>query len=210
MDSINPLENSALTTNLSMRSQVNETASVGIDAMRRRMGRESPDDVVNLISFRAGFLARPASVGIRLARALLRQIYRCRNSSRLNRPASDEISFSVYPGDVDRPGNSISYTAPVVTTGARNRRSLHCSGPTHRSGQQSDSRWLELLSEFVVKMTTGCLSRSVGIEVELGVKRLESESLMWACPELPDSMRFSSEKLRILRRPEHLGWTQNW
>ena len=71
-------------------------------ATRRRMGRELPDDVVNLMSFRAGFLARPASVGIRFGRALLRRIYRCRNSPRLNRPESDVLSFSTRTGCIDR------------------------------------------------------------------------------------------------------------
>ena len=72
-------------------------------ATRRRMQRELPDGVVSLMSFRARFSARPASVGIRFGRALLRQISRRRNSLRTNRPELDSHSFSLHCGDIDRP-----------------------------------------------------------------------------------------------------------
>ena len=85
-------------------------------ATRRRMGRESPDDVVNLISFRAGFLARPTSVGIRFGRALLRQIFRRRNSLRMNRPES----VPRHPFSEDLSSNELQtralLTASVVST----------------------------------------------------------------------------------------------
>ena len=72
-------------------------------ATRRRMQRELPDGVVSLMSFRARFSARPASVGIRFGLALLRQISRRRNSLRTNRPELDSHSFSLHCGDIDRP-----------------------------------------------------------------------------------------------------------
>ncbi len=80
------------------------------------MRRESPVDVVNLMSFRARFLARPASVGIRFGRALLRQIFRRRNSLRMNRPES----VSRHPFSADLSSNELQtralLTASVVST----------------------------------------------------------------------------------------------
>ena len=64
--------------------------------------------VIKLMSNKTRIPARPASVGIRMIRALLWQILHLRCSLRTNRHELDEISFSLYSGDVDRPRNSTS------------------------------------------------------------------------------------------------------
>ena len=46
------------------------------------------------------------------------------------------------------------HTLRMVSTGARNRSSLHCSGPTHRSTEQFDLRGLCSPSNGVVEMIT--------------------------------------------------------
>lgn len=97
-----------------------------------------PAGANKLLASRARSLAKPAIFRIRLIWQNCQQIFRSRYSLRSIRPESDEISFSLYSGDVNRPRNSTSYTAQVVTTGARNRSSLHCFGPT--SMRKSESR----------------------------------------------------------------------
>ena len=77
----------------------------GIDRRAERCG-DNLAGVIKLMASQASFLANPESARIRLIRQNRRQIFQCRISLRTNRPELDEISFSLYSGDVDRPRSS--------------------------------------------------------------------------------------------------------
>ena len=124
---------------------------VGIDLGEANMAT-NPACVIKLMAIPARFLTVRASVRIRLIRRNWRQTFRHQNSLRMNRHELPRHTFITRVHHNNRPWKQTFINCASVTTHARNRSSLACVGPTHRSSQQFDSREFASLSNGVVEM----------------------------------------------------------